>query len=310
MSRPTVTRYDGAERCQRRDRTMPPAALFGAGALVPAGVALLLRLLRNAPASPPRAVYGATPAVETLAAVAAGLAFVGLAAVTDRRAERAALAAVGVFAVLGVLDAAAWLPAAAAATVGCAAAVALRARAVVDTPLRRRDRPLVPAALGLLALAASLAGSAGLWTASLRPLGASLAFATAAALPVARSPDAPVGPEPWPWGLVTAGIVLAAASAPFVAGAVALAALGAGSVSLPLLAAGVGGAVSAAAVDLRRGAFGAAVGAALLLFAGAPATLPRAAAFALGLVVLAREWAPPATGSVGRGATRRGETDA
>ncbi len=310
MSRPTVSRYDGTARRHARDRSVPPAALLGAGALVPAAGVTLLRLLRNAPVALPRAVYDVEPAVEAFAAVAAGLAFVGLAASTDRRAERAALAAIGVFAVLGVLDGAAWLPAAAATSTGCAAAVALRARVVVGTPLWRRGRPLVPAALGLLTIAASLAGSAGLWTASLRPVGASLAFATAAALPVARLPDAPVGAELWLWGVVTAAAVLAAASAPFVAGAVALTALGAGSVSLPLLAAGVGGAVAAAVVDLRHRAYEPAVGAALLLFSGTPTTLPRAAAFALGLVVLARGWTSPATGSVGHAATRGGETDA
>lgn len=309
MSRPTVAPHDGAERRQRRGRSVPPAALLGAGALVPAAGVTLLRLARNAPVSLPRALSDVTPAVEALAAVAAGLAFVGLAAVTDRRAERVAVAAVGVFAVPGAVADAAWLPAATAAVTGCAAALALRA-VPVAAPLRRRGRPLVPAALGLLALAASLTGSAGLWTASLRPLGASLTFAAMAALPFARTPDAPVGAEPWLWGVATAAVVLAAANAPFVAGAVALAALGAGSVSLPLLAAGVGGALTAATVDLHRRAYAPAVGAALLLFAGAPATLPRAAAFALGLVATARGWTLPAADSEGRAAARGGETDA
>lgn len=272
------------------------AAALGAIALVPTAGVLLVRLVRNLPVGLPAVVREASPAVETLAAVVPALALVALATVAQRRAERVALAAVGVFALLGAVDGAAWLPAAAATLVGATTALALWLRERVPeerdplsaSGLQTVSGPLVVAVLGLVALATSLGASAGIETTTLRPAGAVLVFATLAALPVVRSLDGYLGLGLW---VVSAfAVVVGAASAPFVAGAVVLIALGAGTAPLALLAMGLGGGVATVVADARRHAFGPAVGAALLLFAGVPATLPRAVAFALGLVVLVREW--------------------
>ncbi|WP_135364008.1 hypothetical protein [Halosimplex halophilum] len=312
MSRPTANAGDST--AGSGDRTAPsdarerlaggipgsPAALLGAAALVPTAGVLVVRLLRNAPGGLPPVGRAAAPTVTALAAVVPALAALGLAVGVDARAERVALAAVGVFGLVGAVDAAAWLPAAAAVLAGTGAAlvVGLRERAharvgAVDSlraALAPVARPGAVAALGTLALAWSLAASAGFGTTTLRPAGAAVAFATLAALPLARRLDGVV--DLGLWAVTAFAVVVAAASAPFVAGAVALVAFDAGTVPLSLLALGIGGAVATVVADARRRAFGPAVAAALLLTAGVPATLPRAVAFALGLVVLVREWAP------------------
>ncbi|WP_436931716.1 hypothetical protein [Halosimplex halobium] len=277
-----------------------PATLAGAVALVPTAGVLILRLVRNAPGGLPPVGRAVAPTVTTLAAVVPALAVLGLAVDTDARAERVALAAVGVFGLVGAVDAAAWLPAAAAVLAGTGAALvaelADRAHArvgAVDSlraALAPVARPGGVAVLGSLALAWSLAASAGLGTTTLRPAGAAVAFATLAALPLARGVDATIDLGLWAVGAFA--VVVAAVSAPFVAGAVALVAFDAGTVPLSLLALGIGGAVASVVADARRRTFGPAVAAALLLTAGVPATLPRAVAFALGLVVLVQEWAP------------------
>lgn|GEM_PF-923860 len=303
MSRPTADASERAADAASRGRLasglpVSLATLLGAVALVPTAGVLVLRLARNAPVGLPSVERAAAPAMTGLAAVVPALAVLGLAVDTDARAERVALAAVGTFALVGAAADAAWLPAAAAVLVGTSAAlvVALAERAharvgpvdslgVAFAPVAR---PAAVAALGALALAWSLAASAGLGTTTLRPAGAAVAFATLAALPLARGVDGTV--ELGLWAVGAFGVVVAAASAPFVAGAVALVALGAGTVPLALLALGTGGALATVVADARRRAFGPAVAAALLLSAGVPATLPRAVAFALGLIVLVREW--------------------
>lgn len=307
---------DARDRIQR-DSPVSVATALGVLALVPTVGVLLLRLVRNLPVGLPAVVRGASPAVETLAAVVPALALVGLAIVVERRAERVALAAVGVFVLLGTADSAAWLPAAAATVAGATAAVALELRErlpagadPLSTPaLRAVSGPAVVAVLGVLTLVCSLGASAGFATTTLRSAGAVLVFGTLAALPVLRSLEGSLGLAIWV--VATFAVVVGAASAPFVAGAVVLVALGAGTAPLALLALGIGGGVATVVADTRRHAFGAAVGAALVLFAGVPATLPRAVAFALGLVVLVREWGPTADPTADESsASTRGVADA
>lgn len=292
MSQPTADEaLTGASHHIGDGIPVSPAAALGAVALVPTAGLTTLRLLRNAPVGLPSAARAATPVVATLAAVVPALALLGLALATERRAGRVALAAVGVFAVLGAVDTAAWLPAAAATVVGGAVALALELGLTDDVSshtLRRIQGPALVAALGVAALTCSLAGSAGIGPAALRPAGATLAFVTLASLPLARGLDGTV--DLGLWVAVTVGVVAGAVAAPFVAGAIVLVALGAGAVPFALVAIGVGGAVATAVADARRHAFGPAVAAALLLLAGVPGTLSRAVAFVLALVVLAREW--------------------
>ncbi|QPV63580.1 hypothetical protein I7X12_02800 [Halosimplex litoreum] len=309
MSRPTTDAGDRAANPtglaavrDRFDAAVAPslATVLGAVAFVSTAGVLALRLLRNALGGLPLVGHAVAPAVTTLAAVVPALAVLGLATEADARAERVALAAVGAFGLVGAADAAAWFPAAAAVlvgtTAGLAVALAERAHARVGAVDSLRAafapiaRPSAVAALGTLALACSLAASAGFGTTTLRPAGAALVFATLAALPLARRLDGTV--DLGLWVVAAFAVVVAAASAPFVAGAVALVAFDAGTVPLSLLALGIGGALATVAADARRRAFGPAIAAALLLCAGVPATLPRAVAFALGLLVLVREWAP------------------
>lgn len=315
MSRPTAEagdttadRGDATALTATRDRLsgdlpVSLATALGAVALVPTAGVLALRLVRNAPGGLPPLGRAAVPAVATLAAVVPALALLGLAADTDARTERVALAAVGVFGLVGAADGAAWLPAAAAVVVGTGAALVVELAGRADAAVGAVDsvdsfraafapiaRPVAVAALGTLALAWSLAASAGFWTTTLRPVGSAAAFATLAALPLARRLDGTVDLGLWAVGAFA--VVVAAASAPFVAGAVALVAFDAGTVPLSLLALGIGGCVATVVADARQRAFGPAVAAALLLAAGVPATLPRAVAFALGLLVPIGEWAP------------------
>jgi len=315
VNQPTTDGTAVADASSRIGGNLPVslATLLGALALVPTAGVLVLRLLRNAPATLPPVARSATPVVTALAAVVPALAVLGLALGCRRRPERVALAALGVFALLGAADGAAWLPAAAATLVGGATVLALELRSRADersrSALRRHARPLAVATLGVLALGASLAVSAGLATVALRPVGAGLAFATLASLPLVRSVDGTV--ELGLWVVATLAVVVGAASAPFVAGAVVLVAFGAGTIPLALLALGLGGGIATVVADTGRNAFGPAVAAALLLFAGVPGTLPRAVAFTLGLVVLVREWGPTArSGTDDSTATAGGVADA
>lgn len=289
MSQPTPETTDppegqtGTRRFEGPGRVPPSVqATLGSIALAPVAATTALRVLRNAPAPLPEWLGATLSAVSTLSAIAPALALAGLGAVADRRAERVALLAAGVFPLLAAFGDPAWLPAAAALVAGGGTAVALT--------LQRRGFPPAPtavAALGGGALACSLAGVAGVAPVALRSLGATLAFAALAALPVARSLDT-AGLLAWVIG--TLAVVWLVASAPFVAGAVTLVAFAAGDVPAVLLAGGVAGALVVALAAGWRRNLGVAVGALLLLAAGAPAGLARGTAVVLGLVVLVATW--------------------
>jgi len=290
----TTTERTDAGTGRSRVRLSRPGAVsvhaaLGGIALGPVAATTALRILRNAPVTLPEWLGAAFPAIATLAAVTPALALVGLGATVDRRADRVALLAAGVFPLLAVVGDPAWLPAAAALVTGGGAAVALA--------LQRPGFPPAPtavAALGVGALCCSIAGVAGVATVTFRSFGAILAFAALAALPITRSLDT-AGLVAWVVG--TLAVVWLVASAPFVAGAVTLVAFAAGDVPAVLLAGGVaGGLVVAIAAGLERD-WGVAVGALLVLVAGAPASLARGTAVVLGLVVLVETWSGPETRS-------------
>lgn len=323
MSRSTATatgrEHDRSGRLRRAvtlggDR--PLATTVGLVALAPVAALTLARLLRNSPAGLPAAVREAVPVLTTLAAVVPAFAFLALGAAADRRPARTAHLALGVFPAMAVATDGAWLAAAAVVAVVSAAALALalRDRATGDGSATLSVEGLAPAVVsvfGVAAIAASLAGAAGIAPLTLLPLGAAAAFATLAALALGRLTD---GVDLLVWVGAAVAVGWWAIGAPFVAGAVTLVAFGAGQVPFVLLVLGVGGAVAVSVAALRRGAVGPAVGALLLLFAGVPGRLPRAVAFALGLVVLVRTWdagRPDATAaSAGTATTSGGGTDA
>jgi len=255
---------------------------LGGVALAPVAATTVLRILRNAPVTLPEWLGAAFPAIATLAAVVPALALAGLGASVDRRAERVALLAAGVFPLLAVVGDPAWFPAAAALVTGGSGAVAFSLRDSGFQP-----GPTAIAVLGTAALCCSIAGAAGFAAVTLGSVGAGIAFVGLAGLPFVRSLDTPGFVC---WVLATVVVTWLVASAPFVAGAVTLVAFAAGDIPAILLAAGVAGGLVVALAGLWNHRWGVAVGALLLLAAGAPATLARGTAVVLGLVVLVETW--------------------
>jgi hypothetical protein len=95
------------------------------------------------------------------------------------------------------------------------------------------------------------------------------------------------GHRDWAFGGLVAGLLVAVGVvAPFVTGAVSLIGGGIVAVRLPVIAAGLAGLVTTASAGLRTRRTPAVLGAALLLVAGVPGTVPRAMAAVLGLLVL------------------------
>ncbi|MEF8852570.1 MAG: hypothetical protein V5A44_10030 [Haloarculaceae archaeon] len=266
-------------------------AVLGALALAPVGATTLVRVLRNSPAGLAGPVDALSAVLPPLALVVPALALAVLGATASRPATRVALLGAGLFPLLSLASDAAWLPAASALVAAGGAGVAL---ALADAGFE--PAPTAVAALGVAALTASLLGSVGVATVALRSLGAVLAFAALAALPLARSLGTAglVG-----WVVATLTVAWLVASAPFVAGAVILVAFAAGDVPFVLLAGGVGGGVVVALAALRSRQWGVAIGTLLLLSAGAPAGLARGTAAVLGLVVLLATWDGRGASAVG-----------
>ncbi|WP_254546345.1 phosphate ABC transporter permease [Halomarina pelagica] len=256
--------------------SVSPRGAVGALALLAPAATTLLRVARNAPTTLPPVVADAYPSVALAAALGPAAAAVLLGALTDDVRERVGLAFVGVFGPAGAFVPAAWLPAAGAVVGGTALAVYARRR-------RLGARRFAVAALVVVAMAASLAGAAGVASVTLRPLGSTLALLGVGLAPAfVRSawPD-------WTVGALAALLALKAGlSAPFATGAVVLVGGAVVGTPLPVVALAVGGAVATAAAALRRRAPEAAVGVALLAVAGVPATLPRALAVCVGVDLL------------------------
>jgi len=256
-------------------RTRVALAASAAALALTAG-ATTLTVLRNLPydpVAPPewvRALVGlGTPSV-------VALALATTAVVSHRRTVRVGLLYAGVFALLAEIDARATLPALVAVTAGGGVAVA--GSVWRQAPRRRLGRGLTGAAI-VVGVALSLGSTAGLLGVEFRGLGAFFALAGTAAVGYRAVGD---------WlamavGLLTAGAVLfAGLTRPYIAGSGFLVGFSVVGVPhlLPVLA--LGGGTAAVVAGLRRRAYGLAVGAGLLVFAGVPATLPQAAAVVLG----------------------------
>jgi hypothetical protein len=250
------------------------AALAGTGGL------LLVRLLLNAPVSVGVDTTALYRAVSPLALLAPALGALAVGVTTDRPVVRVATLFAGVFGSLTAVASAAALPAAVVAS----AAVASVAVDGLDRPasLDGASRWLV--AGGLVAgTACSLAASLGVDPASLRPLGSDLALLALAGTPAFVPWDRRAAGV----GLLVGGVVVAAGvTAPFVTGAVALVGGAVVGASTPLLALAAAGTATTAATGLATRRPDVAVGSALLLAAGVPATVPRALAVVLGVTLL------------------------
>jgi hypothetical protein len=246
------------------------AAVAGLLVLLPVGAVTATTILKNGPGTLPDALSPISTSGPTASHLAGVVAALTLAAASDRPTEQLGLLFVGVFGALVAISPAATLPAAVAVVGGAALAV--------GPSWNTRRGPFV--ALYLLALATSFAGSLGVETATLRPVGSTLAvlgLGTTALAGSPRLPDWLVG------GLVTAFVLFVGTSAPYVTGAVVLVGFAVLGTPLVLVAAGSGFATAAVVDALRRDRRHVALGVAILVATGVPATIGHAVAVVVGL---------------------------
>jgi hypothetical protein len=280
----------GATAASLSGRSPVSARLFaGALAFVPIAAAAAYRVAHNAPGSLPGPFAELAAPLLPFAVVGPAVAGLLLASVADRPVQRVGLAFAGGFGLVALAPSA-WYPATAGVVCGGASAVgSLAVGAWRDDRSARQNRP-TPAryatVAGVLVAAAmaSLAATAGVAPATLRPLGSSAALLGVGLAPLLTGTDG----SSLAVGAVAGGLSFAAvASLPYVAGAVLL--VGGGVVGAPvaLVVLAVAGGAAALAATLRRGRYDRACGAGLLLVAGVPATPPQALSVLLALVLLA-----------------------
>lgn len=249
----------------------------GAGGLALVAVTLqsLVDALYNLPFDPvvvPAPVRGllavGTPVVLALALVVAALA-------SGMPTVRVGLLFAGVFGLLAVLSDAATLPAVVAIT--CGGALALAGGLGVPSSYREGRRAAVAVVL-LAGIVISLASATAVVD-GLRGLGGTVVLAGIAALGVRSDGDrVALGA-----GVLAAlAVVVASATAPFVLGSALLVSFAVVGAPHLFVALAGGGAIAAIVAGIRRGEQTLAIGAALLLLAGVPATIPRATAIVLG----------------------------
>lgn len=251
------------------------AGLFG---LLPVAGATLYRVAHNAPGALPGRLTELAASALPVAVVGPALAALLLATTADAPAERVGLAFAGGFGLIALASPAAWVPAAVGTVCG--------GTLVVGARLRRPDRDANVAAVArvgvgvvlTVAVVVSLAATAGVASATLRPLGSGLAL-----VGVGSSPLLVGGNRTSLFVGATAGVLAygLATTAPYVTGAVLLVGGGVVGTPLGLVVVAIGGGVAGLAHALRRGRADAALGTGLLLAAGVPGTLLRA----LGVVV-------------------------
>lgn len=197
--------------------------------------------------------------------------------------SRIGLVFAGVFGLIGLHVPAASLPAVGA----IAAGVGL----VIVDHLRDSgwNSPTAVGAVVWLGLGLSLASATGV-LAGVRPVASTVALVGIALLPIAFRPPS------WAWvgGAVAAAVVLWVGwVSPFVTGAVVLVAFGVVGAPMAAVAAAAGGGLAGLAGGLSRAdtaglsaRWPGAIAAGLLLAAGVPATIPRALAAGVGIVLL------------------------
>lgn len=253
-------------------------AAVAAGAFALAAVALrtALRVLHNVPFDPVATPPALRSGLAVLTPLVAALAVVVLALAATAASVRVGLLFAGVFGLLATVRPTATLP----AVVALVAGGGLALLGGLGRPSSYPDARRTAVAAGLLAgVAVSLASTTGIVDAGLRGIGAVATLAAYFGVGVRAEGDriALVG------GAVAALAVLAASLlSPFVLGSALLVEFAVVGAPLLLVALAAGGLVAALAAALRRGETALAVGAALLLLAGIPVTVPRALAVLLG----------------------------
>ncbi|WP_148414538.1 hypothetical protein [Haloferax sp. KTX1] len=248
--------------------------LTGVLALCPVAAVTAYRVGHNVPGGLPGGVATLAADWSGLAVVGPALAALLLASTADAGAERVGLAFVGGFGVLALVTAAAaWRPAAIGVSVGFAVVAADRLVALGRKREWNGVRRAAPVGLAAVGVATSLAATAGVMPATLRPLGSGVALTAVGVVPLAVGWDRTSALA----GVAAGATVLAtAASAPYVAGAVLL--VGGGVVGVPagLVAFAAAGGTAGVVSALRDGRLAVALGAALFCAAGVPATVLRA----------------------------------
>lgn len=259
----------------------------GVGAVV--GIALLtvfantaVRILANMPFDPV-AVPATVRSVLTVAApltVAFALATIGL--TDDRATVRVGLLFAAVFGLLGVVVPTTVLP----AIVALAGGSALALSGTLGWPESRSYRALRRRGIAagfVLAVACSLAAATGILGSTVYSLGTTLALVSVAAVGTRSAGSLLAGGA----GLLTiVALVAVSASSPFIVGSALLVAFAVTGVPHALVALAVGGAVAAAVAGVLRREYTLTAGAALLVLAGAPVTLPRALTLLLGATLV------------------------
>lgn len=245
------------------------------------GVATAVRVLYNAPFEPVGVPSGAVPVASTVAGIAVGVALSAVALSTERPVVRVGLLFVGVFGVLATVSDGATVAAAVAIPTGATVAFA-HALGVPANYFELRRAGIAMAFA--LAAGLSLGATAGILGAPFRAAG-SVALLVGLTLLVVRAGHDSVALVAG--GIAFAGVVVASAVAPYVTGSALL--VGFGVVGSPhaLVATAAFGGVAAAVAGVRDHDAWLAVGAALLLLAGSPATPEAATAVCLGAALVA-----------------------
>lgn len=256
--------------------------MLGIAAAASVAAMLGLRIALNSPLGVPTAVARSYAVFETASLVVPAMTALVLGVLAVDLREQIGLVSIGVFGMLAV--ASPTVEASAAGVIVAGGAIVAASRIGRPRDWKTVRRAVIVAAI-LASIAVTIGTTIGPLSTPLRSTGTVLALSGMAISPVllATSPDrvAWIG-----GGLVMAGVISVGATAPFIAGAVAL--VGGAIVGAPLLlvALGVGGASVTILGALANEQPYQAIGGMLLLTGGVPATVPRALAVTLGIVFL------------------------
>jgi hypothetical protein len=258
-------------------------AVLGAGVVGCVAVDRLVSVLANVPFDPVVAPPTVRTAAGLFALVAVVSALIGIAVVDGRATVRVGLLFAAVFGTLPFVAPETTLLAVVAVAGG--GALALVGASGVSPPTEWTYRTVRQrlVALGFVtALALTLAGATGVLDGGRNP-GAFVTLAGITAVGI-QSEGSRLA---WLAGLLAAAaVVVASAVSPFVVGSTLLVAFGVTGVPSLLVAGAVAGGVAAVVAGFSRGEGTLVVGAALLLLAGVPATLPRALTLLVGATLV------------------------
>ncbi|ELZ80128.1 hypothetical protein KU306_18400 (plasmid) [Haloferax larsenii] len=277
-----------AATANRVERATPKStrAVAGVLGLLPVAATTLYRVAHNTPAGLPAGVPEFVALWYPFAILGPALAGFLLATTAETASERVGLTFLGGFGLISLASATAWIPAAVGIAVGGGVVVWSRLARLKTEEDWDEIRRVTPTVLLIVGVGVSLAATVGVAPTTLRPLGTILTLLALGLAPVVTGWDltslgAGVGA-----GLVTLAL---ATSLPYVAGAVLLVGGGVVGAPLGLVAFAVGGGVTGVVFSLRDERVDRALGAALLLVAGVPATLLSAAGVLVAVALLATE---------------------